>query len=519
MALEIQVAGPHKITYITPRDFASVVFLHSRVVVWTFSLILGAAILFAIFQRPVYRSQMTILMNLERTDPVVTTDANLTQRTATGISDQEVNSELELLKSQDLLRDVVIACDLQSVNNPSRLNRFQNWLGTFLGRKPPDPEVNIAKAALELRSNLSVELIPKSTLIRLSYASPERERSTKVLSVFSDLYMKKHLAVRRPVGTFDFFKREAEEYHRQLLEGEQTIERFTRENNLASVELEKDAALKKLTELQMAHNEAIASIAVASQRIRTVEAQMAQLPSRQTTQVRTGAGRSLEQAQSTLLGLELKRSELLGIFQPDYPAVKQVERQIAEAQAAVSAAQVPTIVEQTTDRDPAYEWLKIELEKARVDLVALQSRDNAVLSMIAQFRNEAARLNKLDIQHTDLSRSVKLAEASYITFHKKQEEARISDALDRQRILNLAIADPPTVPVFPSKLPTSVVLLIGLFSAIVFSGGVAFAAEAINRSLRTPEDVEIFLNVPVVAAIPERVGVGPLHRGAASTEA
>ncbi|HET8666642.1 MAG TPA: hypothetical protein VFM10_01610, partial [Terriglobales bacterium] len=285
------------------------------------------------------------------------------------------------------------------------------------------------------------------------------------------------------------------------------------------VELEKDAALKKLTELQMAHNEAIASIAVASQRIRTVEAQMAQLPSRQTTQVRTGAGRSLEQAQSTLLGLELKRSELLGIFQPDYPAVKQVERQIAEAQAAVSAAQVPTIVEQTTDRDPAYEWLKIELEKARVDLVALQSRDNAVLSMIAQFRNEAARLNKLDIQHTDLSRSVKLAEASYITFHKKQEEARISDALDRQRILNLAIADPPTVPVFPSKLPTSVVLLIGLFSAIVFSGGVAFAAEAINRSLRTPEDVEIFLNVPVVGAIPERVGVGPLHRGAASTEA
>ncbi len=505
MAREIQLSRPDEISYLTPRDFASVVFNHRRLVLGAFAIIFGATLLFAIFRRPLYRSQMTILINLERTDPVVSTDPNLVQRTLPGITDEEVNSELELLKSQDLLRDVVVACNLQSIKEKSVLGSFKDRVGK-LGRKTKTSEdVKIAKAVLKLQSNLVVELIPKSTLIRVSYASTDPELSSKVLQSLSDLYLQKHLAVRRPAGTFEFFKQEADRYHGQLEDAERSLENFTRENHVASVDAEKDATLKKLTELEVSRHETEASIEITNQRIRTLNAQMAKLPPRLTTQVRKANSRPPDQLQSTLLTLELKRTELLGIFQPDYPAVKEVEKQIADAKAAMAASQEQGVVEETTDRDPTYEWLRSELEKAKVDLVDLQSREKTIVAMIGQFSEKAKRMNDLEVRQADLARSVKTAEDTYLTYQKKQEEARISDALDRRRILNVAIADKPFVPVLPSTLPSSIVLLMGLVFASVVSGGMAFGAERMNASFRTPQEVEKFLDVPVVAAIPERL--------------
>lgn len=504
MAQEIQLSRPEEISYVTPRDFASAAFHHRRLVFWTFFLVMGATLLFVIFRRPLYRSQMTILINLERTDPVVTTDPNMVQKMVPGITEETINSEMELLKTRDLLREVVIACRLHLVKDESSLNLFKNWLRRFAGATETPQNVKIAKAVRKLQNDLAVELIPKSTLIRVSYSSPDPERSEKVLETLSDLYLKKHLAVRRPAGTFNFFKQEADRYHRQLEDAERNLENFARDNHVASVDAEKESTLKKLTELENTRHETEAAIKVTNERIRTLQFRLAEVPSRLTTQVRKASSLPPDQLQSTLLTLELKRTELEGLFQPDYPAVKEVEKQIVDAKAALAASQEREIVEKTTDRDPTHEWLRAELEKAKVDLVDFQSRAKATTAMIASYIGKARRLNDLDVRQADLARSVKLAENAYFIYQKKQEEARISDALDRQKILNVAIAEKPFFPVLPSTLPSSIVLLVGLVFASVISGCLAFGAERINPSFRTRQEVENFLGVSVVAAIPER---------------
>lgn len=504
MQTPFQLTGEQEINYVTPRKFVSLLFHHPKIAIWTFSLVFGIAIVLAIVQKPVYRCQMTFLINMERTDPLVTTDASLVPKTVPGITDAAINSELQLLKSQDLLREVVIACNLQSIEGKSAFGLLRRRLARS-STADPNPNAAIARAALTLQRNMSVELIPKTSMIRLSYVSPDPQLSAKVLKTYSELYLKKHVAVRRPVGTFDFFKQEADRYHEQVAKGERDLENFASTNNVASLETEKSTTFKKLTELEVSRRETQASIRVTGQRIRTLRTQMADVPPRFTTQVRKESGRPPDQLQSTLLTLELKRSELTGVFQPDYPAVKEIEKQIAEAKAALAASQERFVIEETTDRDPAHEWLRIELEKAEVELIELKSKENAIAAMIGQFGEKAARLNNLEARYNDLTRSLKLAEASYITYYNKQEQARVSDALDAQRILNVAVADSPFLPTLPSKNPASIVLLIGLVTAVVFSSCFAFVAERIDSPLRTPHDVEKSLGLRVVAAIPERL--------------
>jgi uncharacterized protein involved in exopolysaccharide biosynthesis len=83
---------------------------------------------------------------------------------------------------------------------------------------------------------------------------------------------------------------------------------------------------------------------------------------------------------------------------------------------------------------------------------------------------------------------------------RKREEARISDALDQNKILNVSIAQEPSIPALPTRSPG--VLAIG---AIMFAGllsiGTAAVSDRIDNSFRTPEDVYMYLDIPVIAAI------------------
>ena len=85
-------------------------------------------------------------------------------------------------------------------------------------------------------------------------------------------------------------------------------------------------------------------------------------------------------------------------------------------------------------------------------------------------------------------------------YMRKQEEARISDALDESRIINVAVVEPVAVPVVPSR-SRPLVLFLGLLAAIVVSLGVAGVAEYLDPSLRTSEDIKEFLDLPVLASV------------------
>jgi uncharacterized protein involved in exopolysaccharide biosynthesis len=101
----------------------------------------------------------------------------------------------------------------------------------------------------------------------------------------------------------------------------------------------------------------------------------------------------------------------------------------------------------------------------------------------------------------DLTRAVKASEENYLLYLRKQEEARISDALDSQRIVNVAIAEAATVPALPVH-STGFFVLLGVLIATSVSVASAFVADYIDPRLRTADEVEAVLNTPVLAAIP-----------------
>src|SRR5580704_12353816 len=98
----------------TPRDIAATLFRHSRLVLSTFGIVLLASMCFILFS-PRYESHFSVLLRRGRVDPAVSAQpSSVMDFVRPEITEEELNSEVELLRDEDLLKQVVIAAKLVS---------------------------------------------------------------------------------------------------------------------------------------------------------------------------------------------------------------------------------------------------------------------------------------------------------------------------------------------------------------------------------------------------------------------
>ena len=183
--------------------------------------------------------------------------------------------------------------------------------------------------------------------------------------------------------------------------------------------------------------------------------------------------------------------------------MKESEQEIAQTKDAIVQAEKSQFVNQTTDRDPAFELLREDLIKTRADLASQKATAAALKNTIESLQTSAVGLDEKAVRQTALVRDAKANEANYLLYLSKREQERTSDALDMKSIANVAIAVPPTIPVIPAYSPI-LVMAIGFLLAIFVAIGAAVVAEYLDPYFRTPAEVLETLNVPVLASVPRQ---------------
>lgn len=485
----------------TLKDLLAIGFRHRRLIVLSFLGVFLGAIVTAALQTNQYDSEMKILVKRDRVEPVVTPQANTVLAQSPEVSEAELNSEVELLKSRELLEKTVLACGLQ-YQNDSAQSKMLAALGVHMEAQKSADGVQVANAVRRLEKELKIETIKKTNLIAMGYRSSDPQLSARVLNTLANLYLEKHVAVHRPSGALDFFQQETQRYREDLAEAQARLVNFRREAAVVSAPLEKTVAIQKLSEFESSLKQTEATISETQQRIQMLQKEAASTPTRVVTQVRNSDDAVLlSQLRSNLLTLEQKRTELLGKFEPGYRLVQEVDAQITQTRAALASAEKSQLHDETTDRDPTHELVAQELSKAQADLAGLQARGKAISLAVQSYQGSARSLEEKEIVEDDLLRAVKAAEENYLLYVRKEEEARISNALDRGRILNVVIAEPASVPSLPSN-QRSLRVIFGFLIATFVSFGFAFASERMDSTFRTPDEVESILEIPVLAAMP-----------------
>lgn len=480
------------------RDLIAPVFRRRRALILTFACVFVGLILIALLMGPVYASHMEILVNRERQDPLVTPEATtqlITNNASSPVTDDEINSEVELLLSRDVLEQVVTENKLDQPNGFS--------IGDLLHPNESKAE-RTARAVKKLAKQLKIKPVAKTDLIDVQYNSSSPQLAHAVLQSLGDAYIRKHVSVHRPSGSYQFFTNETQRYHDELEKAEAKLRDFSKDTDTAAPDVQRtDLALTLATSIGGLHA-AQQAVAADEERIRSDRQQLSTTSERLPTLRSTAAAdKLLDNLNTALLAAQAKRTMLAMKYDANYPLVKEADQEVAQAKAAIADAEKTRYVTETTDHDPTYELIREDLAKAQADEAAQRATVAATRQSIAQIQAQMVSLDRAALTQKDLTRDAQADETNYLLYLSKREQERTADALDLKRIANVAIAVPPAIPVLPI-FSWPMILLIAFGAGLVISLGTAYGLDYLDSSFHTPAQVVDMLGIPVVVAVPKK---------------
>ncbi len=445
----------------TVEHLVAVLRRQKRLILTLFTVVAIGMTTWVLLMPPNYEGTMKFLVRNARADMVVTSDLRSSVYPG-GVSEAEMNSEIELLNSRDLLEKVasrtLIAKD-ESPVSPKRLER----------------------AVRELENHLQVAVVRRANIISVAYVARTPALAVDVLRQLSDLYLDKHLTTHRTVGAYAFFKAQSEHYKDDLTRVEAEMSEFRTQHNISLMEAQKDLLVKRGGDLQMQFVDVSAAMNETRQRIARLHTTTESMAETAVVQTRAVPNQfSIERLNTMLVELKNRRTLMLAKFQPDDLLVKELEQEIHDTDAALTAAQTHPALESSTEPNPIRESLLSDLAKAEVQLAGLEARRESIKASTDTLDEEWAALEAATPEHDALERALKTAEGNFQLYETKREEARIAEALDQQKITNVSVAQAPSAPGIPSGPSRAMLLLVGVCVAGFISLGSALGADFVR---------------------------------------
>ncbi len=427
---------------------------------------------------------MKLLVKNMRADVQVTA-ANDDSVADNEVSESQINSEIELLKGRDLLEQVV-----------KRVN---------LAKPSPTGEEGkaVEEAVYKLEKELRISPVKKANIIEVSYTAQSPQTAALVLNQLAELYLEKHLKVHHPPGAFEFFKEQATAHEQDLRRAENKFSSFQQQKNAVGINQQKELTLTRLAETKSKLKDLEGAIAETDKRIAALGTQLSATDKRITTQNRVVPNQySVERLNTMLVEFRNRRIQLLAKFQPTDRVVVEVNEQILATTEALQKASKTTSSEEATDVNPLRQTLESDLAKAKIDQAGRIALRKNLSEQSIEYQAQLTRLAGATAIHDDLARQVKQTEETYQLYAKKEEESRIGDALDKQKISNVSVAEAPIAPLTPNKNERLMVAILGLSIGFLFSFGSAFVSELMRETFYSPRELEAFAGVQVLATIP-----------------
>src|SRR4029079_2457814 len=193
------------------------------------------------------------------------------------------------------------------------------------------------------------------------------------------------------------------------------------------------------------------------------------------------------QLRKDLLSQQQEYAAKSSIYKPDMPLMVELRNKIADSQKHLKATVADTV-------EKARQSAQADLQTARRQEEALQAELNRA-------RDETSSMGVAAVQYNNLKMEVETKRQLLDELLKRQSETEVTARLQATRESNVRVVDRALVPGAPfapsMRRDVGMALGLGLFLGV----GLIFLLEYLDRSLKTAEEAERVLGLPVLAVI------------------
>lgn len=462
---------------------------------WAFCISFGLVALVAVLLPNRFTSHLKILVKNERANSLISvSDQTQGVLYLNDVSEAQINTEIELLNSGDLLRQVVERCGLADL----------------VSAKVKDPQKRMALALSDLESNLTVAPAHRSDVIEVTYQSRDPKRSAKVLQALSEVYQASHLQLHGAPGSYAFFDKMLNDTTAQLDEATNQLAAFKQAHQIVSLPEQKVILLQHVTDLQKQAEASTADASKSKQEAVTYESSIAQMPASIESERKSIPNQqSMEQLGSMLVTLENKRAEASTRYQPGDRILADLDAQIKNTQGAIEHARSSPAQEVANGANPNFLNAQGDLVRAKANYAGGVAQAGSLLAETRRDQGRLAALEAATVSYEELDRHVNELVGLRETYRKKRDEAEIDEQLDKQNLSNVAIVEQPMVEAIAASPRRGVIVALGFVWSLIMAVITAVVLDFWKRPAQSSEleledgrDVKKLGSLPRNAASP-----------------
>ncbi len=447
-----------------------------KLIIFSFLGIFAVLLLLLAIKPGKYQAHMSFLVRNERAESLVSADPSENAVQQSDVTEERINSEVELLGSTELLQAVVKDNGLD---------------GEFLDASKSNKPVAMEKATRKLSKHLDITGVRKSAVIEVTYTSSNRDEAKRVLDSLSREYLSQYAKLHNAGGVASFYRSKSEALETSLQQAENQRAALLAQNGYMLLPEGQHLGLEEIVDLQKSGHEAAISLADTESRLEKVQSQQRLATPRIETQEKTSANQySVEQLNTKLVDLQNRRTELRTKFVDGDPLLVQVDQEISDTKTALNDAQGMHSKDTTSDVNPIREALDSEANQLSQTRAGLISRLTEINRQLEQEKNQLGETEHASIDVDNLNRNIKVLQESVDMYRTKALAASAAEELDPEKFSNVVEATHPTVPVLPASSGFN--LLTAFLFAAVLSLGIGLASEWRSWSVDAEERFPMF---------------------------
>jgi polysaccharide biosynthesis transport protein len=374
----------------------------------------------------------------------------------------ELDTLISVLKSYSVMKQVA--------EKLGKIPKHSSQEGSLL-------QSNVVSTVQDLESKVKVSRENFTNIINIETTDPDPAFAQLLANTIALTYRRIHFEEqnKRKTAAANYISEQLNDVRQKLRESEDKFNRFTRENQLVSFDLQSENLLLRSNEIR----DEIRKLKEANVNLNALFIKLGQFiknPSDSGNDFySTYADKQYQDANTGLLELLLKRDSLLEDFTAKHPDIIEISRKIIE-----TARKMEVIL--------------------RLQINGLNTRETDLKKELTIVDRKTNELMEKKLEYNRLTREVDSYNEMVALLERKNQEALISKADKPEEVTIVRPAFLPTSPVNPPKTATTGTMgvVIGLILGMVL----AFIAETFDTSIGAIEDVEETLGTQVLGVIP-----------------
>jgi succinoglycan biosynthesis transport protein ExoP len=466
----------------TIREYINILLSRKWWVIGTFLTIVFLAGLYTYTRTPIYRASETIEITADNPGSQVSADGRMSMMGSWFYAQKFQETQNKILKSHSLAKRIIKALNLES---------HPDFVG-IAKSKNKSPEAILESMASSFVGRLNIEPIRNTYLVEVSYQSPDKLITKKVLDILANEYL--FLLIDRRNQSFALVRKwlnnQLNEMAEKVQETQKKLYKFGQKTDIYMIGNkngdQENVIVQKFVDLSAlltkAQNEEMAK-----------KAQYQQIKQQGPNASLIVNNPLIAALRQELVVQQSKVSSMGKIYLPGHPEMQAETAKLSELKSRLGA-----------------EVKRIE-ESVKADYEAAERTERLLQDSFTNQKQQMANLQDNLSNYQILKRDAQTNEQLYQALLSRVKEVNISSTMVSS---NVSVIDPAVEPSSPFKPKKFQNMALASLLGLVLGVALALLVDALDDTIKSTEDLEKQCNLPLLGTLPSLNSYRKLMRGA-----